>query len=116
MIVELTLPYPPTANNLWTRTRRGMRKTDKYADWLRVAGQMAMTQRPAGIVGPYKVLIQALRPDKRRRDIDNLIKPISDLLQTVGVVDDDCNCEMVTARWVKDGLPLTVRVESLEGK
>lgn len=110
-MIELTLPYPPSANRLWTRTRKGMRKTDKYCDWLKVAGYMVMSQHPVGLTGPYKLSIQAMRPDRRRRDIDNLIKPISDLLQSVGVIEDDSDCEMVTARWVTNGEPLHVLVE-----
>lgn len=110
-MIELTLPYPPSANRLWTRTRRGMRKTDKYCDWLRIAGYMALAQKVPGLTGPYKLSICALRPDRRRRDIDNLIKPVSDLLQSVGVIEDDSDCEQVTARWVTNGSPLTVRVE-----
>ena len=62
-----------------------------------------MAQRPGGIKGPYALSILAKRPDKRRRDIDNLIKPISDLLMTVGVIEDDSDCDLVSARWVTIG-------------
>jgi len=110
-MIELTIPYPPSANRLWRRSGRVMHKSSAYTEWLRVAGHMAMAQRPGGLTGSYKLSIQALRPDRRRRDIDNLIKPVSDLLQSVGIVDDDSDCEMVTARWVTNGAPLTVRVE-----
>ena len=110
-MVELVLPYPPSANKLWTRTRKGMRRTDSYNRWLHCAGWAVRTQRPKKISGLYKLTIQAVRPDKRRRDIDNLIKPISDLLQTLGIVKDDCDCEMVSARWVTAGEGVSVLVE-----
>lgn len=110
--VELTLPYPPSANRLWVRARRGMRKSDKYFAWLKEAGLVALTQRPlARFHGKYKLSIAAARPDKRARDIDNLIKPINDLLQAIGVVADDKHCDMVTARWVTTGEGVMVRVE-----
>jgi crossover junction endodeoxyribonuclease RusA len=112
-MTELFIPFPPSANRLWTRTRKGMRKTDTYAEWLKVAGYMAIAQKPGGITGPYHLSIQARRPDKRRRDIDNLIKPISDLLQSVGVIEDDTYCEMVSARWVTSGEPCRVKVEAV---
>lgn len=87
-----------------------MRKSDRYTAWLKQAGLVALTQRRGHIAGQYHLSIQASRPDRRARDIDNLIKPISDLLQHIGVVRDDCDCEMVSARWVTAGEGVTVRV------
>ncbi len=110
-MIELTLPYPPSSNRLWTRTRRGMRKTDAYCDWLRVGGYMVNVQKPEKLLGPYKLFIQAMRPDRRKRDLDNILKPISDLLQATGVIEDDSYCEMLSARWVTAGAPLLVRLE-----
>ncbi len=110
-MVELTLPYPPSANRLWVRARKGMRKSDAYSDWLTEAGWEAKRQRPASILGPYKISVTASRPDKRRRDLDNILKPISDLLQSIGVIRDDADCELISARWVTAGEGVTVRVE-----
>lgn len=88
-----------------------MRKSDRYFAWLKEAGLVALSQRPVGrFHGAYTLQIQAARPDKRRRDIDNLIKPISDLLQAVGIVRDDTDCEMVSARWVTTGEGVFVRI------
>lgn len=112
MIIELALPYPPSANRLWRSYGKNVCKSKEYTSWLVAAGLMARSQRPAAIVGPYKILINASRPDKRRRDIDNLIKPIGDLLQSIGVVRDDCDCEMVSARWVTTGEGVNVRLET----
>src|SRR5674476_910299 len=111
-MVELQLPYPPSANHLWIRARRGMRRSERYLAWLHTAGWKVKQQRPQKVHGLYKLSIQASRPDKRRRDIDNLIKPISDLLQTIGLVRDDCDCEMVSARWVTTGDGVNVRIEA----
>lgn len=110
-MTELHLPYPPSANKLWTRTRYGMRKTDAYNDWLERAAVAARKQKPCAVHGPYKLSLHATRPDKRRRDLDNIIKPTSDLLVCVGVIDDDCECDMLVARWVTTGDGLYVRVE-----
>ncbi len=71
---------------------------------------MALSQKPVGIVGPYKLSIDAVRPDKRKRDLDNLFKATSDLLVEIGVIGDDCQCEMISARWVTTGEGMTVRI------
>ncbi len=110
-MIELQLPYPPSTNNLWVRSRFGMRRSDRYMAWLQVATYAAYQQKPKKLKGLYKLSIQAARQDKRRRDIDNIIKAISDLLQTIGVIKDDCDCEMVSARWVTTGNGVNVRVE-----
>lgn len=89
-----------------------MRRSDAYEQWRLEAGLVAMAQRAGNVAGKYKISIQAVRPDKRKRDIDNLIKPINDLMVTIGTVSDDDLCEMVTARWVTTGEAITVRIES----
>jgi Holliday junction resolvase RusA-like endonuclease len=96
---------------LW-RTYRGRTcKSREYTDWLVAAGLAARAQRPGKIAGPYKLSINAVRPDKRKRDLGNLEKSLSDLLQSIGVIDDDCNAEMIVLRWVTGGEGVNVRVE-----
>lgn len=111
MVAELHLPYPPSANRLWRRSGRRIHKGAEYANWLVDAGFTAIKQRQPGIVGKYKISINAVRPDKRRRDLDNIIKAISDLVKSVGIIDDDCDCEQISARWVTTGEGVYVRVE-----
>lgn len=111
MTVTLQLPLPPSANRLWVRAQKGMRRSDEYTAWLLEAGWTAKTQRPGSIKGPFKVSIHASRPDKRRRDIDNLIKPSLDLMEHLQIIEDDADCEQVSARWVTAGEGVTIIVE-----
>ena len=111
MIVELDLPYPPSANRLWRTSRGRTHKSTEYSNWLIEAGMRVNVQRPGMILGPYKISIQAVRPDKRRRDLGNLEKPISDLLQTAGVIEDDSKAEKISLEWVDVGSPIRVRIE-----
>lgn len=109
--VELTLPYPPSANRLWVRARQGMRRSDHYTAWLKEAGWLALAQRPGKITGPYKLAINAVRPDKRRRDLGNLLKATEDLLVSIGLIEDDSKSEMIVMRWVTTGEGVTIRIE-----
>src|ERR1035441_3525931 len=111
-MVELQLPYPPTANKLWTRTRQGMRRTDSYNNWLQCAGWAVIQQRPKKIRGHYKISITAVRPDKRRRDLGNLLKATEDLLTAQGVIEDDSLSEQINMRWVTTGDGILVRIEA----
>jgi crossover junction endodeoxyribonuclease RusA len=110
-VIELQLPMPPSANHLWVRARKGMRKSDRYVAWLMLAAYEARQQPFKRVCGPYKLSIAVSRPNKRRADIDNKIKPVSDLLMHIGAIEDDSNCEMVSARWVTTGDGVQVRIE-----
>ena len=110
-LFELQLTRPPTANHLWIRARKGMRKSDAYVTWLMLAAIEARRQTFKRISGPYKLTVTASRPDRRRRDLDNLLKPLNDLLMHIGAIEDDSNCEMISARWVTTGEGVSIRVE-----
>lgn len=111
-VIELHLPYPPSANNLWRSDRRRVHKSDEYKAWLTAAG-WRLTEQSKGqtISGPYELTIHAKRPDRRHRDLGNLEKPISDLLQQMRIIEDDRFAEMITTRWVTEGSPITVWVQ-----
>lgn len=110
-MIELWLPFPPSANRLWRAARGRVYRSRAYVDWLTEAGLLAKAQRAGSINGPYKISITAARPDKRRRDLDNILKSISDLLKSIGAIEDDHLCEMITARWVTQGDGVAVRIE-----
>jgi Holliday junction resolvase RusA-like endonuclease len=61
-------------------------------------------------------LIQAVRPDKRKRDIGNLEKAISDILQASNVIVDDCLCEDLHMKWVKEGPECLVMIKAHDGE
>lgn len=84
-MIQFSLPYPPSANNLFPgKARRFPSKA--YKAWRAAAGPMV----PAGhIDGPYTLRICLERPDRRARDLGNLEKAISDLLKEEGLIADD---------------------------
>lgn len=55
--------------------------------------------------------ITLCRPDKRRRDLGNYEKVISDFLHLVGIIDDDNLSEKITLQWgTAEVAPLGARV------
>jgi crossover junction endodeoxyribonuclease RusA len=107
----IELPLPPSANNLFINLRGGGRAlAPKYRAWREAAvATIAVTVGGARVAGPYALRIEAGRPDKRRRDLDGLLKGISDALVKGQAVDDDSVCESIEAKWVP-GIPGLVRV------
>lgn len=96
----ITIPYPPSANSLWRAVGGRNIKSEPYRSWLRTAGWLVQGQRPDKVSGPYRMRLEAQRPDKRRRDLGNLEKPVSDLLVACGVIRDDCDAQRIVLEWV----------------
>lgn len=114
--VRLDLPFPPSVNALWKRGRTGMYRSPSYMTWINAAGWELNRQRPGCIIGPYSLLIAVERRDNRRRDIDNLVKSISDLLQQHGVIENDSLAQSVTALWADDVKGCRVVITSVKAR
>jgi crossover junction endodeoxyribonuclease RusA len=104
------LPYPPSINRLYRSVngRSILSKVgrDYYRDVVPLAEATGINIR-----GPYVLAITAYRPDKRKRDIGNLEKIVSDTLTKAGVVEDDSLCEAIISTWASSGLTITAMAE-----
>jgi len=102
-------------NRLWRTTKGGkMYISKQYANWKSECQWLIKSQtKNAKILGPYKLTLLVVAPDKRHRDIDNLFKAINDILQLTGVVENDKFCHWIEGRWVKNGNPCTVIIEGI---
>lgn len=98
--VRIELPYPPSINAAYANggNKRGRHKTPVYTAWEHLAGACIKDSHRVGL-GPYCLYIALRRPDRRRRDLGNVEKVISDLLVAHGVVKDDCLAERITLQW-----------------
>jgi crossover junction endodeoxyribonuclease RusA len=105
------LPFPPTVNNLFVNGPTGRFVSPAYRAWKIEAGTIAKGQAQGKrIPGPYALELQLSRPDKRRRDASNYIKPVEDLLVWLQITDDDSECQFVSAEWVGKGEGVRVAV------
>lgn len=81
------LPWPPSINHYWRRVgNRTLISREGRAFRAAVIAKLAGCEK---IDGRLWVTIYAHPPDKRRRDLDNLLKPVLDALEHAGVYDDD---------------------------
>ncbi len=78
------------------------------------AWQIRAQAKSAKIEGPFKMTAMFRRPDKRRRDIDNWIKPILDAVQKGGVVADDSACEWIEVWWSDHDEDVIVELEEVD--
>lgn len=97
MSIQITLPWPPTANTYWRR------KGNRY--FISSKG-IQFRNTTALICIPYKnyfaetdrlfLGINAFPPDNRRRDLDNLLKATQDSLQYAGFYKDDSQIDSLS--------------------
>lgn len=111
------LPHPPSVNGIWRGGKNGFYKSRNYKAWESEAGWAVREQaRGKRIGGPYAVQIDLRRPDKRKRDLDNIIKVLLDLLKNLHVTDDDSECQSIEAKWVERGQGVRVAVRPWGGQ
>jgi crossover junction endodeoxyribonuclease RusA len=100
-IFEVTLPWPPTINTYWRHKVVGRLATVYVSGVGKIyrkavndlVMEAAMVQRYLKQDGPLRVEIEAFPPDKRKRDLDNILKSLLDSLTHAGVWEDDSQIE-----------------------
>lgn len=86
----IRLPFPPTLNHNTRPTAYGGRiLTDKHKAFRKAVWFEWRSRHMPPLVGPLAVYIAATPPDRRKRDLDNLIKPVLDALQHAQAYKDD---------------------------
>ncbi len=87
---KITLPWPPTVNHYYTIARGRKILSKRGRDYKRQCGiEMLVQKIHRSNPGPYSIFIRAFPPDKRRRDLDNILKPLLDSLTEYGAIGDD---------------------------
>ena len=96
-MIELELPYPPSVNHYYRRvgqrtliSRQGRRYREYVAELVKSAGV-----RP--IAGRVELWLEFYPPDRRRRDLDNVLKALWDALEHGGIYHNDSQVKKVTA-------------------
>jgi crossover junction endodeoxyribonuclease RusA len=116
-MIQFTLPMPPSMNSIWRGKAKGVYRSAEYMKWIIVAGNMLKTYRIATVTPPYIVDYEFGRKvtkkgevSKARMDVANREKALSDLLQKMGVIEDDCLINDMRLRWSQEVEPNMVRI------
>lgn len=101
---------PPSANNLSRGAGKRRVSTDAYRVWRTAAGWEIRSQHIPLTVGLVAVEYQIERvADRRKRDVENYCKALSDALVAAGVIEDDSLIERLTIGWADvQGVRVTV--------
>ncbi|WP_345318290.1 RusA family crossover junction endodeoxyribonuclease [Novipirellula rosea] len=88
-MLKLNLPYPPSINHYWRHVGQRVLISKKGREYRAEVSGLLNRKRVEPLVGPLSVDIELHMPDRRRRDIDNVLKAMLDALQWGGAFLDD---------------------------
>lgn len=109
--VTFKLPYPPSVNRLWRISGKRMYRSKRYVEWLADCEYaLERFQGFSKIGNQVAVTIIASRPDRRKRDLDNLAKPILDVCQEYFIVDDS-QVARLEMYWTNEGQGVQVTIK-----
>ena len=98
----IIIPVPPSANAMYRPAKgRHIVKSQVYKDWLE-AHKYEVRARFKPVSEKVPVRVSLIVNVGRQRDLDNLVKPICDLLQYSGVLPDDRWVDEITMNRVDD--------------
>lgn len=114
-MIELELPYPPTSNHLYATVRGRRVLSRKAKDYVsRVALAVYRAGSPSMPAGArLAVELDVYPPDRRKRDIANTEKIVTDALVKCGILWDDSLIDRWVIRRMErvEGGKIVVRIE-----
>ena len=96
MIITLKLPWPPSTNSYYRVVNNRAILSAKARDYRTVVEGLFGGGAP--LTGRLGVVIYAFPPDRRARDLDNLLKQPLDALQSAGVFLNDSQIDQLMIR------------------
>lgn len=94
---------PPTVNHLYANIPgRGRVKSKRYHTWINAVNWQVAAQNPSKVTGEVEVAIFVKRPDKRKRDLDNLCKASLDMLVSNALIEDDSKIVKLSIEWTQN--------------
>ncbi len=99
MVFESEFIWPPSINNYWRRNGSKYFICKKGREFRQHVKQVCINNH---IVfdkeDKLSIAVLAFPPDKRRRDLDNILKAIMDSLEKAGVYHDDNQIDQLTIK------------------
>ena len=119
-MLNFRLEWPPTVNSYWRSVyarAKGVKVliSERGRKYKKLSHLMLLEQKvDRGIVGRVEVLIDAYPPDRRKRDLDNILKPLLDVMEDYGIFEDDEQVDILIVRRRGKGGYVDVHVSEID--
>lgn len=97
-MTAITLPFPPSNNTYYRRVGAKTLISAKGRDYCAAVIKACAEARISRQGGRLSVVIKACPPDRRRRDLDNMLKGLLDALTHGGAWEDDSQIDHLTIK------------------
>jgi len=87
--IQLLLPWPPSVNHYWLQRGKARFISPRGRAFRQAVAEECAMQGVTPLDGRLAVHVALWPPDKRRRDIDNLLKALLDACEHAGCYADD---------------------------
>ena len=94
-MIALALPFPPSVNHYWRNVNGRVLISKQGRAYRKEVGEMCMVAKVKTLTRGVGVKVRAYPPDRRRRDLDNLLKALLDALQHGGMYEDDSQIDEI---------------------
>ena len=91
----IELPWPPSVNHYWRQFNGRTILSNAGREYRTNVLALLLPKRYKPLEGSLSVTICACPPDKRRRDLDNILKAVLDAMQYAGVYKDDSQVDVL---------------------
>jgi crossover junction endodeoxyribonuclease RusA len=87
--IKLKLPYPPTVNHYWGQLGSKKFLGKKGKEFREAVFLCSLNARKGVLNERLHMEVYLYPPDKRKRDVDNVLKPLLDALEHANVYEND---------------------------
>ncbi len=95
-VIEIELPYPPTVNHYYKYVRGRVFITTRGRKYREAVCYLIRANRLREIFYPIEMEIDWYLPDRRKRDIDNILKSLLDAMERGRLYENDSQIVKLT--------------------
>ena len=89
MHLQLMLPYPPSVNHYWGQSGKQKFLGKKGKEFRMAVAEACAEAGVEMMTGRLSVHVALFPPDRRMRDVDNVLKPLLDACEHAGCFEND---------------------------